>query len=120
MADRHYLTGAQAKAVDTVLNWYQRIGRRLELPKPKPPRELPILTPFRIHIGKLDSSLSTTNSTGVVVSIWSGKPEADTGENITGVVTSDLLTPSGTFASGSGVKIEFIDGHWKVTGAPCS
>ncbi len=73
-----------------------------------------------IHIGKLDAALDFDDATGVTFSIWTGKPASDSGINIDNVVASELLTPSGTFASGSRVKVEFIDGLPMVTGAACS
>ncbi len=78
-----------------------------------------VIVPKGVHIGKLDAALDFDDATGVTVSIWTGKPASDSGDNIDNVVASELLTPSGTFASGSPVKIEFIDGLWQVMGAPC-
>lgn len=115
----HFVTTDQARRIDTMLRWFDRIGKRLRLTLPK--AEGPSFGGGSVvHLGKLDSALSTTNSTGVRVTIWTTEvPPSATGEKLSSVTSSTLLT-SGTFASGASVKVELIDGNLKVTGARCS
>ena len=70
------------------------------------------------HLGKLDAALTYNDTTGVSVSVWSGNPLADSTRNITGVLPPPFLT-SGQLDSGDWVKIEWIGGHWYVTGTAC-
>jgi len=72
----------------------------------------------RAYFGKLDADLEYDDTTGVSVSIWQGVPIADTGMNIPGVLPPPMLT-SGQLDEDGWVKIEWITGHWYVTGAEC-
>jgi hypothetical protein len=65
--------------------------------------------------GKLDAALDYDDTTGVTVSIWKRDGSfADTGDNISNVLPPEGMTV-GTFASGSVVKVEWIDGLPYVT-----
>lgn len=72
-----------------------------------------------VFFGKLDAQLDYDDATGVTVSIWTGKPASDSGDNVGGVIISELLMTSGHFDSGTAVRVEWIDERWYVTGAPC-
>ena len=71
-----------------------------------------------VYWGKLDAALAYDETTGVAVSIWTDHALSDSGHNITNVLPPPLMA-SGELASGSWVKIEFINERWYVTGAPC-
>jgi len=73
----------------------------------------------RIHIGKLDAALEYDDADGVTVSIWRGKPAVDSGEDIPGVVVSELFLTSGQLNQDDPVVIQWIDGRWYVTETLC-
>ena len=71
-----------------------------------------------IYEGKLDADLAYNDTTGVTVSIWSGNPQVDTGDNVDNVLPLMVMT-SGTLSEGDPVVIQKISGRWRVTHAEC-
>ena len=96
-----------------VADWFDRThGHQQPSVRPRDKRE--------IHFGKLDAALLYSDTTtGVIVSIWHGAPLVDSGEDIPGVLPPPFLT-SGQLDSGDFVLIQWIDGRWRVIGAPCA
>jgi len=120
MAD-HTISTEQARRIDTVLRWWDRLGRHLRLTTPRTGRRSEGGGGGMSHIGKLNSALSSTDTVGVTFTVWTtDRPAVATTETIDNVTASELLTPTGTFASSSAVRIKFEDGNWKVVGAPCT
>ena len=113
----HFLTTRQANALNECLDWYHRIGRRLRLRTPQPTRRPS--GGHGVYWGKLDSALTSTCSTGVTVSVWTGNPLSDTTRNITGVLPPPVLASGDQLDSGEWVKIERIAGRWYPTNAAC-
>jgi hypothetical protein len=68
-----------------------------------------------VVFGKLDGTLNQGGS--ATMSIWSGDPLADSGENMT--VYDWFLEAAGSLALGTKVAAEFYCGKWYVTTAEC-
>ena len=118
MPGRHYLTTDQAKQLDELLRWFDRIGRKLRLFLPSADRRPQVA--HGIHQGKLTANLLYDDTTGVTVNIWTGPPWAITSplrtiEN----VLPPLVLSSGQLDSGDAVTITRINGKWYATNAPC-
>ena len=115
MAEGQLLGPNLIKRLLRILPWVEaRMGVESQSPRTTPQ----VLQPLP-RLGKLDNDLDYDDATGVTVSIWTGKPAADTGDDVEGVIVSELLLTSGQLDADTGVKIEWINGRWYVTGAAC-
>lgn len=104
-----------ARRLLRLLHWGEtQMGKRVVTHTPPQ-----ILSQRFVHWGKLDADLAYDNADGVTVSIWKGKPAADSGEDISGVIVSELFLTSGQLDLGDAVLIQWIDDRWYVIGTPC-
>lgn len=76
--------------------------------------------PINVIIGKLAGSLSQGSS--ATVNVWSGAAGSEAVMTGVSVTAYDFLMKSGStaIASGTWVKVEWINGNWYVTQASCA